>query len=65
MEIEKGTIDFIRELPKSAIAKKYNCSVQYVRKILQGKYEIRSERSQKIMKDSEDILKILQRNTHI
>lgn len=61
MENIELSLEQIRNLPKSAIAHKYNCSVQYVRKILQGKYQIRSERSQKILKDSMDILKILER----
>jgi len=53
----------IRRLPKSAIARKYNCSVQYVRKILQGKYQINSERSRKILQDAMDILEIIERET--
>ena len=65
MEEIKMTVEQIRTLPKAAIALKYNCSVQYVRKILQGKYNINSERSQKIVKDIEDIIKILERKTDI
>jgi len=59
----KLTVDQIRTLPKGAIAKKYNCTVQYIRKIMQGKYQINSERAKKIAKDMEDILKIIERRT--
>jgi len=65
MEEKKMTIQQIRALPKAAIAEKYGCSVQYVRKILQGKYLITSEKSKKIVKDVEDILKILERDTDL
>ena len=56
-------LDQIRVLPKSAIARKYNCSVQYVRKILIGESPLNSERSQKVYRDSVDILSVLERDT--
>ncbi|WP_163265863.1 hypothetical protein [Dysgonomonas sp. 216] len=65
MEEEKMSIDQIRTLPKAAIAQKYGCSVQYVRKILQGKYNMSSPRSRKIKKDIDDIIKILERKTDL
>ncbi|NDW18451.1 hypothetical protein D0T53_05920 [Dysgonomonas sp. 216] len=65
MEEEKMSIDQIRSLPKAAIAQKYGCSVQYVRKILQGKYHMTTIRSKQIKKDIEDIIKILERYTDI
>jgi len=65
MEIEKLTTEQIRILPKAALAKKHRCTVQYIRKILQGKYQINSERSQKIIKDIVDIIKIIERRTDI
>ena len=65
MEEIKMTVEQIRALPKAAIAQKYKCSVQYIRKLLQGKYGVNSERSQKIVKDIEDIIKIINRNTEI
>ena len=61
----KMEIEEIRALPKAALAKKYNCTVQYIRKMLQGKYQVSSERSQKIMKDIEDIIKIIERKTDL
>jgi len=65
MEINKLTTEQIRLLPKAALAEKHKCTVQYIRKILQGKYKINSERSQKIIKDMEDIIKIFERRTNI
>ncbi|NDW18455.1 hypothetical protein D0T53_05940 [Dysgonomonas sp. 216] len=65
MEEERMSIEQIRALPKAAIAQKYGCSVQYVRKILQGKYNLTTLRSKQIVKDLEDILKILERDTNV
>jgi len=65
MDVGKLTPEQIRTLPKAALAKKHKCTVQYIRKILQGTHKINSERTLKIIKDIEDILKILERRTEI
>ena len=54
------TNEQIKDLPKSAIARKHKCSVQYVRKILQGG-DYKSTCAENVRKDAKDILTILER----
>lgn len=63
MQTQKLSIEIIRILPKAALAQKYNCSVQYVRKILQGSSSCNSPRARAIRKDALDILAVLMRET--
>ena len=56
------SIEIIRILPKAAIARKYNCSVQYVRKILSGASTSDTPRTRGIRRDAYDISLILLRD---
>ncbi|MBF0576633.1 hypothetical protein [Dysgonomonas sp. GY617] len=60
METNVMTNEQIKDLPKSAIARKHKCSVQYVRKILQGG-DYKSTCAENVRKDAKDILTILER----
>jgi hypothetical protein len=48
----------VRILPKAAPAQKHNCTVQYVRKVLQGSSACNSLRARSICQDAIAILKI-------
>ncbi len=61
MKTEQLSMEVIRLLPKAALARKHNCSVQYIRKILQGGSSCRSPRAQAIRRDAYDIVEILLR----
>ena len=56
------SMEIIRVLPKAAIARKYNCSVQYVRKTLSGDSTCDTPRTRGIRRDAFDILHILLRD---
>lgn len=64
MEPQSLSAEMIRILPKGALAHKYNCTVQYVRKVLQGRSSCNSPRAQAIMKDALEIMHILCRSSH-
>ncbi len=61
MQTQELSMEVIRLLPKAALARKHNCSVQYIRKILQGNSNCRSPRAQAIRRDAYDIVEILLR----
>ena len=61
MQTDELSIEVIRLLPKAALARKHNCSVQYIRKILQGHSSCNSPRAQAIRRDAYDIAAILLR----
>lgn len=62
MESTNLPMEIIRVLPKAAIAHKYNCSVQYVRKILNGDSSCNTPRTRGIRRDAIDISRILLRD---
>lgn len=63
MELKTNlSTEIIRILPKAAIARKYNCSVQYVRKVLNGDSSSDTPRTRGIRRDAQDISRILLRN---
>ena len=49
----------------SSIADKYECSTNYVYKVLKGEREPKSVLAQKIIRDANDMLEILNRETKI
>ncbi len=61
METKELSMEVIRLLPKAALARKHNCSVQYIRKILQSDSGYNSPRAQAIRRDAYDIVEILLR----
>ncbi len=61
MKTKELSIEVIRLLPKAALAHKHNCSVQYIRKILQSENMYNSPRAQAIRRDAYDIVEILLR----
>lgn len=63
MEPTNLPMEIIRILPKAAIAHKYNCSVQYVRKVLNGLSTSNTPRTRGIRRDALDISRILMRET--
>ena len=62
-EIFTGTE--IKDLKVSALARKYKCSDDYVRKVLKGDRERNTELAQSIVKDAIDMLSIVERKTSI
>ncbi len=65
MQTKKFTTDELRELKIAAIARKHNCSADYVTKILTGERERNSVLSQKILADATDMLAIVNRETKV
>lgn len=63
MQTKKLTTDELRHLKIATLARKYNCSADYVAKILTGGRECNSVLSQKIMTDAIDMLEIINRET--
>ena len=59
------TAEEFKKIRASAIAHKYGCSVDYVRRVLTGNRERKTILSQKILKDALDMLEILKRETII
>ena len=59
------TSNEIKDLKVSALARKYKCSEDYVRRILKGDRERKTELAQGIVKDAIDTLAILERETNI
>lgn len=57
--------DEIKDLKIEAIARKYRCSGDYVRRVLKGERDRNSELSQKILKDAMDMQEIINRETTI
>lgn len=49
----------------TALAEKYSCSREYVRKVLKGDSPRNTIKSQKILKDALDIFEILERETKV
>lgn len=47
------------------LAKKYNCSVNYVSMVLMGTRTADSVKARKILQDAQDILAILERDTKV
>lgn len=55
----------IKDLKVSALARKYKCSDDYVRRVLKGDRERNTELAQSIVKDAIDMLSIVERKTSI
>jgi hypothetical protein len=49
-----------KKINKPALAKKHNCSDAYIRLVLKGQREDNSEKAKAIIKDAQDMLKILE-----
>ena len=57
------TPEEIKDLKVAAIARKYKCSDDYVRRVLKGSRERNTEMAQGIMKDATYMLAIVERET--
>ncbi|MFV0311410.1 MAG: hypothetical protein ACK5KN_07145 [Dysgonomonas sp.] len=57
------TPEEIKDLKVAAIARKYKCSDDYVRRVLKGDRERNTEMAKGIMKDATDMLAIVERET--
>ncbi|WP_418894568.1 hypothetical protein [Limibacterium fermenti] len=55
----------IKDLKVAALARKYKCSDDYVRRVLKGDRERNTELAQSIVKDAIDALEIIERKTLI
>lgn len=55
----------IKDLKVPALARKYKCSDDYVRRVLKGNRERNTELAQNIMKDAIDMLSIVERKTNV
>ena len=53
----------IRDLKVAALARKYKCSDDYVRRVLKGDRERNTEMAKGIVKDAIDMLDIVERKT--
>ena len=65
MKTKKFTTKEIKDLKIVPLARKHNCSEDYVRRVLKGDRDRNTELSQKILKDAIDMFKILKRETKI
>lgn len=66
MEIQtKVEKEKLRLLKYSPLAEKYKCSVGYVRMVLLGERVSNTVKAQKILRDAQDILDILERETKV
>lgn len=65
MQTKKFTSEEIKDLKIEAIARKHKCSNTYVRGVLKGEKERKSELSRKIVKDAIDMHEIINRETEI
>ncbi|WP_139785056.1 hypothetical protein [Parabacteroides sp. Marseille-P3160] len=54
----------IKDLKISALARKYKCSDDYVRRVLKGDRERNTELAQSIVRDAIDTLAIVKRKTY-
>lgn len=57
------TAEEIKDLKVGALARKYKCSDDYVRRVLKGDRERNTDMAQGIMKDATDMLAIVERET--
>jgi Mor family transcriptional regulator len=55
----------IKDFKVSALARKYKCSDDYVRRILKGDHERNTELAKSIVKDAIDTLSIVERQTSV
>lgn len=55
----------IKDLKVLALARKYKCSDDYVRRVLKGDRERNSEMARGIMQDAIDMLAIVERETKV
>lgn len=55
----------IKDLKVPALARKYKCSDDYVRRVLKGNREHNSVLARSIMKDAIDTLSIVERETQV
>lgn len=65
MKTKIFTSDELRDIKIAPLARKHNCSIDYVRRVLTGNRERKTELSQKIAKDAIDMYGILERETVI
>lgn len=65
MQTKKFTTDELRDLKIASIARKHNCSADYVTKILIGERARNSVLAAKVVKDAVDMLEIINRETKV
>lgn len=65
MQTKKISTEELRDLKIATLARKHNCSADYVTKILTGDRKRNSVLSQKILTDAIDILEIINRETKV
>lgn len=65
MQTKKFTPEELQELKLATLARKHNCTAGYVTKILTGERERNSVLAQKIIKDANDMLEIINRETKV
>jgi len=65
MQTKKFTTEELRDLKIASIARKHNCSSDYVTKILIGERARNSVLAAKVMTDAIDMLEIINRETKV
>lgn len=65
MQTKKFTSEELQDLKLATLARKHNCTAGYVTKILTGERERNSVLAQKIIKDANDMLEIINRETKV
>lgn len=65
MQTKKFTKEELEKIRVTAIADKYECSREYVRRILKGDSPRNTIISQKILQDAADMFDILERETKV
>lgn len=65
MQTKIFTTEELRNLKLAAIARKHNCTADYVTKILTGERERNSVLANKVVKDACDMIEIINRETKV
>lgn len=65
MTTKKFVSEEIKKIKVGSLARKYEITESYVRMILKGERERNTELSQKVLKDANDMLEIVERETTI